>query len=1031
MNPTRLATNFMEHFLLRRTRRQSWIVVLAVGLVMSAFGNSSAQDSTKPLIDDSFKPEASAVWQTLPSGAKVDDGVLLLEPEGQQWIVSSSKYQHGQLEMTVRFNRLSDDSHLFYYLGFQSVLPWARQVCWLQVQDSQMSLIATRDGTMTINVPVLSGVKADEWYRLKLQWTARGVIVRINGELVFDSSDKKHGLSSAGRAAELIPIAPMYVFLAANSLDVKKSRASLSIDHVKLSGGRPARASRPPVTKHTAPLNRDQKVGSVDQGLVELRDGRIRLENAHLSCEWNAATGLSWRQLSNKSRNFDYLYESDNSPLFIVMNEAFYCDSRDCVIEQVRVDDTADRRLVELSLRHSESNLTFQLGASLDAAEDPRLWLRLHNDATESRRVQTIFPIVGRVRTDGERSGLRYFYPWRSGIVGDADAYLMNEYGNLAWMQVMSVFDPKSGAALSLFPRDSSGEIKGLILKKQGTEARSVVRHCEVILQEEVPSQEPLDFDQGLGMANYALPRHIAPGESIEYPQVSLTIYNGDWKPALSEYSRWLHTWYRRLDTSAWFRDSYGFMPIHPPSFYSYEKQKYVAAENFRGRGQVFQWAGWDDYRHDPQVPNGFLDSRIYRPGDFEVNQERGGIPAFRDEVKRIQENGSRVTLYIDHRFCWSGTKTHREHAAEWAAEYQPGIPAIYSKRDETCMCFLERKAWADYVAKRCGDLVRETGLDGVYLDELNLTFPCYNAEHEHNRNGIGPVSTAELSRHVTAVRDAMRRENPEAILMTEHAGSDYLSQFVDGSWVQTYYRTGFPFAEEHYDAESLIYFRFVCPEFKLAEWGSNADGLRRCLFNGIGLIGHDYPGAEAVIQTLAENGDAFSTLQPEPHVATLVPGVLSNRFPGESKLVYTVYNKTSSAVSGALLEVDAKSGWRWVDCVSDQEVEVKAIDSGHERLCLSLEPAGVACLARLERLLGSNRNAKGDVVISVARAVPEMQLAVSLDGDTGRHDDLRKVTLTDNRAVINAKELFGREGVLIVKLSSGGRLVDQLRILP
>jgi len=128
---------------------------------------------------------------------------------------------------------------------------------------------------------------------------------------------------------------------------------------------------------------------------------------------------------------------------------------------------------------------------------------------------------------------------------------------------------------------------------------------------------------------------------------------------------------------------------------------------------------------------------------------------------------------------------------------------------------------------------------------------------------------------------------------------------------------------------------------------------------------------------------------------------------------------------------VEAKSGGRWVDCVSDQEVEVKAIDNGRERLCLKLEPAGVACLARLERLLASNRNASGDVVISVSRAIPELQLSVSLDGDTGRHDDSRKVTLTDNRAVINAKELFGRQGILIVKLSSGGRLVDQLRILP
>ena len=163
------------------------------------------------------------------------------------------------------------------------------------------------------------------------------------------------------------------------------------------------------------------------------------------------------------------------------------------------------RQSAELSLRHRESGLTFLLGASLAAGEDVRLWLRVRNSGREARRLQTVFPIVGRVRTDGDRRGLRYFYPWRSGIVGDVDAYLMNEYGNLAWMQVMGAFDPASGAAVSLYPRDSTGEVKGLILKKQSPEPGPMVRHCEVILQEEVPPAEPLDFDQGLGMACYAL----------------------------------------------------------------------------------------------------------------------------------------------------------------------------------------------------------------------------------------------------------------------------------------------------------------------------------------------------------------------------------------------------------------------------------------------------------------------------------------------------------------------------------------------
>lgn len=515
-------------------------LALAAFFVFAAAAGARPDDVRKESFADSFDAAGATMWQPFPSAAKVEGGVATIAPpEGQQWLASASRFQYGELEMTVRFHQLSSDSTIFYYLGFQNLTPWARQVCWLQVQDAQMNVVVAKDGAGTINVPVASGLKTGQWYRLKLHWGAEAVIVSLDGRVVFSSAEQRHGLSSAGRAAEIVPVVPMYVFLAANTLDNKKGLASLSLDEVRLAGNRPMRADRPPVTNHTARFDRDVRAGSPDGAMAELRGGRIRLESAGLTCEWDAAAGLAWRQLVNKPKGVAFLYESGNSPLFIVLGKEFYCDSRDCVIEEVRVGGGDLRPTAELSLRHRESSLTFRLGASLAAGEDLRLWLHVRNDGVEARRLQTVFPIVGRVRTDGPLRGLRYFYPWRSGIVGDVNAYLMNEYGNLAWMQLMCAFDPASGAAFALYPRDNSGEVKGLILKKQGTEPGPVVRHCEVILQEEVPPAEPLDFDQGLGMACYALPRTVAPGGEIALPEASLSVYGGDWKPALRDYARW------------------------------------------------------------------------------------------------------------------------------------------------------------------------------------------------------------------------------------------------------------------------------------------------------------------------------------------------------------------------------------------------------------------------------------------------------------------------------------------------------------
>ncbi|MBM3148167.1 MAG: hypothetical protein FJ000_09795, partial [Actinobacteria bacterium] len=284
--------------------------------------------------------------------------------------------------------------------------------------------------------------------------------------------------------------------------------------------------------------------------------------------------------------------------------------------------------------------------------------------------------------------------------------------------------------------------------------------------------------------------------------------------------------------------------------------------------------------------------------------------------------------------------------------------------------------------------------------------------------------------RNVSAARDAMRRENPEAILMTEHAGSDFMSQFVDGSWVQTYYRDGFPFAEKHYDAESLHYFRFVFPEFTLAEWGMNNDGPRRCLFNGIGFIGKDYGGVDETLQTLRENGDAFSTLQPEPHVATLVKGLLANLFPTAGKVVVTLYNKSGAPVAGEAIEVEARPGRHWVECLTDTEITAQPVGQGRERLSLSLEAGAVACLSQVERLMTVEPTA-GGAAVTLVRKIEGERLVAYLDKDTGLPGDGREVELKGGRVEVDANRLFGRKGKLILKLRRGPHLVDEAIVAP
>ena len=64
------------------------------------------------------------------------------------------------------------------------------------------------------------------------------------------------------------------------------------------------------------------------------------------------------------------------------------------------------------------------------------------------------------------------------------------------------------------------------------------------------------------------------------------------------------------------------------------------------------------------------------------------------------------------------------------------------------------------------------------------------------------------------------------------------------------------------------------------------------------------FPSAAKVeggVATIApmEGQQWLASLQPEPHVATLVQGLLADRFPADGKLVYTLYNKLGAPVTG------------------------------------------------------------------------------------------------------------------------------------
>jgi len=723
--------------------------------------------------------------------------------------------------------------------------------------------------------------------------------------------------------------------------------------------------------------------------------------------QFSTAPGLTWSQVTDRGGT-PLLAAEGARPVFCLDEDGARLTSADFRVVR-REKDEGEREVLVLEHADRGWRVRFSAGALENGAA--LLGLELENLRDEERRPQVVFPVLGPVTLGGDMADVSYFYPWRTGIVGQVDCRLSHEYGSLAWMQVVSVFSPATGRGLYLFPRDSGGLFKGIQFRKGSARRQGFVRHTESILPRFEP-RFPLDFREGAGAAYAYLPRPVPAKRRLAFPPAEVGFAPGGWKDALKAYGAWARTWFKKVPTPRWFDRSFTFNPAHPSDFWSPGEMRYIQGEKIDPRSDIVQWFKWEQYTQNPDPTAKLSQLADAQPGDFQYNTDRGGLEAFREEIRKIQSKGTRFTVYIDHRFCWKETETGREHGEQWAAMYAPGSFGYYSSPEDRWMMPLYGEGrWVDYLAGVCARLIRDTGMDGIYLDELNLAFPDFHPDRAAEYGPETPVPVPLLAKAVTKIRDAMQKENPEAVLYVEHAGSDYMAQFTDGSWMQTFHDTAFPFACKHYDADSLVYFRFVFPEFKLAQWGDSTDGPNRCFFNG---IGSPYHWAADLYAILHENADAFAGLAPEPLVPTARERLLANRFPAEDKVVYTLYNKTGQAVDGDLLSVARRDERHYVDLRAGRPAAFA--DQGEGRLVrVRLDAGQVGAIADFPRLLEGERTPEG--------------LKFRVAGDpAGR----RLVYGSTPEAGEGSLDLTSAEGVLPVpagpvhlKLSKDGRLED------
>ena len=241
--------------------------------------------------------------------------------------------------------------------------------------------------------------------------------------------------------------------------------------------------------------------------------------------------------------------------------------------------------------------------------------------------------------------------------------------------------------------------------------------------------------------------------------------YRGGWYEAAKMHRAWIETtpWFkaaaardfsklRSIDLWMWSR---GNAAVSEPPVHWFMKET--------GLKVALDWYWWHGIPYDTSFPY------FWPPRD--------GIDGFRAAVKRMKDRGAFVQVYTNGA-SWDCDDPRWAEGGIDSAIMAPGgklfakMYNVFTRHRLARICGEAPKFQA--IIRRLERNLRESGLDGVYMDQISCGAhsPCYNPRHAHAPGG--DAVEKGYREYVQAVRD----ENPGFILSSEATSETYFDLF-------------------------------------------------------------------------------------------------------------------------------------------------------------------------------------------------------------------------------------------------------------
>ena len=419
-------------------------------------------------------------------------------------------------------------------------------------------------------------------------------------------------------------------------------------------------------------------------------------------------------------------------------------------------------------------------------------------------------------------------------------------------------------------------------------------------------------------------------------------------------YLKWVKTWYRPLvPRKQWFREVFAFGPGSPTGRMDRPVEQRIdflakarqvkAAIGACDYMHLFGWAKTDRYGHW---------------GDYNHYDAVGGRQSFVKQVRRCQDAGTPVGLYLDgYLVSTKAADMSSAQREQWAVRRKQGDMLYHQSYDAHSMCPYVRP-WRDYLTSVYRRVAAEVQPDGMYLDELGKCMThrtCYSTAHGHpSPMGMSPGERLLIRQ----IREAL----PAKIATyCEYIPSDVTGQYLDGGFGHVPlhgWRRGYDDVAPHY----VNLQRFAFPDFKtfqliyyVPQENGNWFLLKYPFFDGDGYYltssclesdEHARSFYRNVFRVQHEHADAFTSDDVEPLVRTEVPNLFANRFSTAGKTVWTLFNANYRTQRGHLMTVPHAPGRSYYDTWNTRPVEV-TVRGGRAALTFDIGPRSVGCIVQ------------------------------------------------------------------------------------